>query len=42
MLFVENVGIRWLRLETHITHMTHVVLVPCSTTRKDALEMYNS
>jgi len=27
MLFVENVGIRWLRLETHITHMTHVVLV---------------
>jgi hypothetical protein len=25
MLFVENVGIRWLRLEAHITHMTHVV-----------------
>jgi hypothetical protein len=24
MLFVKNVGIRWLRLEAHITHMTQV------------------
>jgi hypothetical protein len=25
MWFVENVGIRWLKLEAHVTHMIHVV-----------------